>query len=379
MEIKQNLYTSNFDNMILYLKKIVIFVLFFILLYSAPFFILWKSSELKELEEVVELTFQKQNDSLLVGWGYHDYDRVYKLKMANKIQPDILALGSSRILQISSEWFMPNINFYNAGCGAYTPDDAIQFLQLSQTNPKVLIYNIDQWTYNPYFIEYQTGYEYNYNPLESVNTNLFTIWQSLFEGKFNFAKLLSSKNIGINAIINDMGYRYDGFRHYGNLYQNPKISDDYGFKDTFNRIATGDRRFQYGDEINEESVSKFQQLVEYCRHQKIYLISFLSPFAPIVCETLESYNDKYEYMHKLPYIFQQLVDNETSFFFNFQNPNNYGAQNNEFLDGFHGGPKTYLRLVNEIADSLSFFKDYLKPDSILNDYFDGYVPVNVYK
>lgn len=374
MDRKQYLFISNFDYMILYLKKIIVFVSFFILLYSVPFYILWKSGELKDLEEVVELTLQNQNDSLLVGWGYNDYDRVYKLKMVSRIQPDVLALGSSRILQISSDWFLPNFIFYNAGCGAYTPDDAMLFLQLSHAKPKILIYNIDQWTYNPNFIEYQKGYEYNYNPLESVNTNLYSIWQSLFEGKFDFSKLLSSKNIGINAIINEMGYR-----HYGNLYKNPKISDDYGFKDTFNRIETGDRRFQYGDEINEESVSKFQQLVEYCRHQKIYLISFLPPFAPIICEKLESYNDKYEYMHKLPYIFQQLVDNETSFFFNFQNPNDYGAQNNEFIDGFHGGPKTYLRLVNEIADSLSFFKDYLKPDSILNDYFDGYVPVNIYK
>lgn len=87
--------------------------------------VLYKGGELKTLDRVVEemAEARKQGIEKLVGWGYQDNDKAFKLRMSNKLHPDILAVGTSRVMQFREEWFADEYSFYNAGGCVFRLDE----------------------------------------------------------------------------------------------------------------------------------------------------------------------------------------------------------------------------------------------------------------
>lgn len=93
--------------------------------------VLYKGGELKTLDRVVEemAEARKQGIEKLVGWGYQDNDKAFKLRMSNKLHPDILAVGTSRVMQFREEWFADEYSFYNAGGCVFRLDEVRPFLE----------------------------------------------------------------------------------------------------------------------------------------------------------------------------------------------------------------------------------------------------------
>ena len=71
---------------------------------------LYKAGELCSFSSYIHPLQQDQ----LFGLGYSYYDKTYKFHMTDEVErPEVLALGSSRIMQVKRSVVSPDYSFYN--------------------------------------------------------------------------------------------------------------------------------------------------------------------------------------------------------------------------------------------------------------------------
>ena len=94
-----------------------------------------------------------QQDQLF-GLGYSYYDKSYKFHMTDEVcRPQVLALGSSRIMQVKCSVVSPDYSFYNAGGAIQNVQELSLFIQKLHDSPQLLLVNLDQWWFNRAYIE----------------------------------------------------------------------------------------------------------------------------------------------------------------------------------------------------------------------------------
>src|SRR5688572_16518870 len=93
--------------------KLFLFAFFLALIFAFPVWVLNTSGEWLPIERIAERHAGER--PVLVGLAYSDYLGDLKLRAAQKRRAEILAVGSSRVMQFGSGLF--SRSFYNAGVG----------------------------------------------------------------------------------------------------------------------------------------------------------------------------------------------------------------------------------------------------------------------
>lgn len=333
------------------------------------------------IDEVV-----KTDQDYLIGYAYNENNYKYlKYKVLTEIdRVNVWAVGSSRSLQFRREMFSKS--FYNAGYTITTIKDFVPFLKSISPDkyPDILIVNLDQWMFNE-----------NYDQLKSTPnviqwTDAFTefpsyktivnVWTDVFQYKYSLLNNGDVKNIGLNAAVNNRGFRPDGSMYYGNqvekLLVNDSTANDFEFKDTFNRIRFGSNRFQYGKEFNSNTVEEVKNLLLFCRVHDIELIAFLPPYAPRVYEVMSA-SGEYAYMDSIQSNLIDLFRSREYSLYDFTNPTQIQSNDDEFIDGFHGGEKTYARILLEMLKTNEKLSEYVNSDRLRRD-IDSANPLILY-
>lgn len=115
--------------------------------------VLWRTGEGWPISWVV--AEQSHDESALFGRKILSQAfRVYKLEMMRARQPEIVALGSSRVMQFRDLMFRPSEErFYNAGGLAASVEEVAEYAELVETGdapePEVLILGVDIWWMRP--------------------------------------------------------------------------------------------------------------------------------------------------------------------------------------------------------------------------------------
>ena len=360
-----------------FLFKLFLYAIPALLILMFPVWILYKSCELISLDDMCKVF----SWGGLVGSGYSDCTPQFKSRMAKKLKPDILVLGSSRCLQISHDWFNERYSFYNAGGSIAKISDCMPFLKFVDYKPVLLILNLDQFFFRGESLDLSfspQNYSYHYAPFEVLSINLKKVYIDMYNGKIQIDSLYHTNNIGMNAIMNHNGFRADGTYYYGGAYNNPVSSQDYQFKDTYRRINQGTHRFEYSCKVNACAVQELKRLLRYCSDRNIDIIFFIPPFAPSVWNRMMSLGDNYLYMSKLPDVLKPMFDEfHIRNLFVFNTGADVGSGDNEFIDGFHGSDKTYLRMLLKMADMDRTILPYLKDTLDLKKEILRYPDVNV--
>src|SRR5438128_1958379 len=84
----------------------------------------------------------------------YDIVEAYQLRETLRRRPELLVLGSSRVLS-TREFFFPGCErrwcFYNAGLGMRTLREGLEFMRAvtAVSPPRVLVLGVDQWQLNP--------------------------------------------------------------------------------------------------------------------------------------------------------------------------------------------------------------------------------------
>lgn len=360
-----------------FLKKTGWFVGLFLLLLIIPSVILYNYSEnFKSIESIVTDTDNKY----LVGYAHNENNYKY-LKWANvnsNPKRDILALGSSRVLQFRSEMFTSS--FYNSGYTISSLNDFLPFIKSIPKNrlPNVLIIGLDQWMFN-----------YNWDKLKKTKDKdywsssftmipkgkiLFNVYKDFFKKKIQFSptKLANDSiiKIGMNAYINNKGFRNDGSMFYGSqiekLLNNDNSANDYNLNDTYKRINNGKRNMEYGEAINKESLIVLDTFLNYCKQNDVFVVGFAPPFAIAAINKMNELG-KYAYMSNIEPECNKLFNKYNYEFYNYSNPSIIGANDSNNIDGMHGGEVTYLKMLLNILDSDSKLNGFTNVNQLKKD------------
>ena len=357
------------------------------LVFAAPFFILvlppvyvLKSSgeNFRNIDNVI-----LSNNKYLIGYAYNEsnYRYIKWKKLFSGDKHTVVAIGSSRVLQFRSGMF--NADFFNAGYAIRGINEFVPFLSSipEKKRPNYLIIGLDQWMFNRAWdnLESKPGphtWSHSFSKYPDFVT-IKSVWYDLLSKKYDLANLsgrIGDDRIGLSAKVNGLGFRNDGSIYYGDRIR--RLLSDYQREteinnaSTYDRIREGNDRYSYCDSVNPGALEQLNQLLLFCREKQIKVIGFLPPFSDKVNGILER-SGHYKYLSS---IYPKAINifNRNGFeLYDFTCLKYCNSNDNETVDGAHGGELTYLRILikmleansvlNQVADLKQLRKDIATP------------------
>lgn len=298
---------------------------------------------------------------------YSNYS-LFKLEMTKKIKPQVLVIGSSRVMQIRKQFFK-NKTFYNAGGIMTNLKQGLVGIDeiLNEYSPEVVIIGLDMWWFNPKYNMKAWNFPYNYNNLNHRSYLYGEVFrQYLFpSGKIKYLDFSISKSYaakrndrltqqhpttGIVAWQLGDGFRPDGSYQYGKRLAGIEPIDS-TFADTKNRIAKSKSRFVASQDISAQNLAEFEQMIQKLLAKNIKIVLFLAPFPAEIYSILTTDPGQKKFFKLFRQETYLLAQKYNLQFFDFSNFASVESTDNEAFDGFHGSEKTYARLTLKMARS----------------------------
>lgn len=343
---------------------------------GVPTYILWGSGEnFKAIDTVLV-----SNEKYLIGYLYNENNYKY-LKWAHihlNERKSVLALGSSRVSQFRENMF--DTTFYNAAYAISSVDDFRPFLKSisKEKLPKYIILGLDQWMFNSAFDELNSTpsvdmWQNNFTFFPKLFPTYKMIYEDLFKRKYTFSTLKKEDplhKIGLNAILNNTGFRNDGSVNYGSqiakLTNNDKTVFDHDFLNTLDKIKQGDWPCQYGKSVNGKALLELNKLLVFCKMNDINVIAFLPPFADRIYDEMNK-SDDYGYMKEIYKIVKPYFNKYNFEFYDFSSVSTCNSNDAETIDGLHGGELTYQKMLISILDAGSILNKVSNVKKLKND------------
>ena len=322
------------------------------------------------------VSFQAQGNFGLFGSGVSQDFVDYKLKLYEAVKPSIVAIGSSRVMQFREKVF--TTKFLNMGgvAGNLPVLRSTIDAMLKVHTPQAVILGLDFWwfmpTWNrdPFQEEPPTSGSYSYS-----FQNLLKPWVWFLTGKINFKELAApllglfghgfrTDRFGIMAQQTDDGFGSDGSWYYTAEITGQKKPFDYQFQDTMTQVVFGSKAFYHAPKGERAPAqAHLDALAEiYCRLQSrgIRTFVFIAPLSERVYQAMRAREAAYPHLFNLAFALQARGINVLDL----SNPKTLGSSDCEFVDGFHGGEVTYLRVLRSLADQWSALLNYVNFDEI---------------
>jgi hypothetical protein len=350
----------------IFIQKLLVFLLIpcpiFLCIFIPSFYVAYNSGELLTVDEIATV---QQRDDILVGTAIQNIDSQFKFITTKKLKPNILALGTSRVMQFRREYFTDDILFYNAGGAVASLPQYIDFIAQMETYPELILVGLDQYYFNENWAKKNSSnitYQDNYNFMRII----INTFKMLLKRKISINQTYQYiTNIGLTAKIYGDGFSKDGsyFSNFSNrILNNP--DSDYSkspldrFIDTTERIDAGNRRFEYGSEIYEKSIEQMSKLLKECSKHDIEVIAFIPPFAPYI-NTILKESSNYAYMEKIYPTLLPVFNNYGYELYDFTESSDF-SDDTMYFDGFHGNEETYHHILYLLKDKNSSLAKYIK-------------------
>lgn len=339
-----------------FLLYLFILVLPLLILLPVPLFFFYETGEISTFDSHLRQLKEKQ----LFGIAYSGISREYKFHMVDTYKPEIIALGTSRSLEIESNIFNPTYSFYNAGVAAQNVRDLYTFVHKLSYDPKLIVIDINHFWFNS---SRKPGPEATYDVPKLDVTNIFLscfkFYGDVFVGKIVPQKLFANENIGIAGRFKEDGFTRTGSYNYGYYKHDPSKNKDYNFTETMRRIKLHKGRFEACNQMDKRVVVFIQNFVNECKNRNIKVLAFIPPFAPMVYDRMIK-DGNYQYIGQIYDNIKDLFDNENYFIYDYTDVRSLGgAKNEDFIDGFHAGV-----IVNNLI-----FKDISSRNPNVEQYF----------
>ena len=141
--------------------------------------------------------------------------------------------------------------------------------------------------------------------------------------------------------------------------------------DTFDRIATGTRRFEWGDHIDKDTIVQLDSLLKYCFDRNIDVIGFSAPFAPDVYNVMMDSN-KYNYLKEIAPACEELFNKYGFEFYDYLDVSGFQISADYFIDGFHGSEVIYGNIIKDMCDRGSRISIYVDENTLIDILFNAY-------
>ena len=381
--------TINRDQQTQFLRRLFLFCLPMVVVTLPALLILRVTGEaLCDIDQVVKQLPVKE---YLIGFAYNEQNYPY-LKFATMAagrKAKVLTLGSSRVLSFRQGMF--STSFYNAGYTIQTAGDFQRFLQLlpEDQHPEVLVIGLDQWMFNTQWCSQaakSADSKWAVNPSVDVRSavrRIPKVYTDSLRGRIPIGSVLSQRTdgvvcFGLNAVVNEKGFRNDGSFDYGQqiqqlLKRDPRVSD-FEFSETLARVEHGRDRFQFGDTPDTSTLKDVRQLLTFCREHEIHCVAFLPPFADRVYAAMQE-SRQHSYLVKLPLVLKELFKDSDAEYYDFSSMKLFGSSDKEAIDGFHAGEVAYLKILKAMVNNgsrLSAYCDLKRIETDLNATLNSY-------
>jgi len=306
------------------------------------------------VDEVIERQ-QLSRTPCLFGSALRQDNFAYKTALYDRIQPDIVAIGSSRVMQFRSDMFAGSFVNLGGAFGSLAEGEALVKRMLSRHRPKLVLFGIDFWWFN---VNYQSakGAAQARVPasVSPVKQMLATVsW--LANGKISLSEVIdglggkqqTNCHLGVQAKKTLQGFGPDGSYYYVGLITGQHPSDDVQFVNTISRIRSGNRRFDYGFSVDPAHLQRFRDILSLLKAEQIPTVLFLPPLAPRANEEIHLHREEYAY---IPQLRVSLIEAGLAGH-DFTDATLLGATACEFVYGVHAGDVSYARILKALSSS----------------------------
>ncbi len=356
--------------MVRFIKQLVLFsipLFFVIAVFGFFYFVGWQTGEFKNLER--SAIRQQEDHRILLGYGYNEETPYYKQFNANRLEADIITVGTSRVMPFRDMYF--NKSFYNCGgCVSSRYDEYTNYLKNLTYTPKMVIVGLDLWVFNkeredlygePIDTRSVRSIQKEDRSVVIMTTDLM---KDYLKKKWTFSDLRNYPfNVGMNGVVKGAGFRYDGSYCYGDIIHDPNSTSKDRFEDMMQRLQNGTQRFEYGEEINEETVKQLEILCNYCEEKNIELVTILMPLAPSIYDKMVEMGT-YGYMDKIAPVCGKIVSESGFEFWDYLDGELIDLSDEYYTDGFHGGEIVYAKMLQHMIDHGSVLADYVDREEL---------------
>jgi len=343
----------------------------------APYTCLWlyKSGDVA-VERAVRA--QSSGTFAVFGSGVSQDFVDYKLQLYEAVKPDIAVIGSSRVMQFRGSSFRQSYVNVGGTAGNLPVLRSTLEAMLRVHKPRAVILGLDfwwfmpQWNSNPFEEVPPTSGSYNYG-FESLKKPL--AW--LLNGKISPAELaplwggFSDTRFGIMAQQTDDGFGPDGSWYYTGEITGRRHPFDFQFHDTIRRVNHGIKAFFWAKTGQQAPAADHLDALSeiYCRIKArgIEVYVFIAPLSERVLTAMREREASYPHLFNLRNaLLERGIDA-----LDFTDPKVLGSGDCEFVDGFHGGEVTYVRILRAMAErwpSLLTYVNMERIDAVIRDW-----------
>lgn len=320
-----------------YLRRLLIAAacVFLLPVAASEFLKVWFS----ELPPATIVNQQLASTELLYLSGLSQDVAAYKLAMTQIEKPDVIAIGSSRALQVRDFFF--NARFVNLGLAVRTVGQlewVANEIKMLPKKPRLAVVFLDPWWFNGNYHSGKDIYVLRNSHLSNIYRNTYVLAANLFSRK----RASSASRLGLAAIRSNQGFDYYGSFHYVARVTGYE-KHDVRFKTTLRRIETQDGRFVGADEPNPLAIRRWQHAKRELETAGVRVVEILPPFSSVVVDAMRT-NGRFGYVWNL-------ADHLGSDVLDYTDPRRLPAvEDCEFLDGFHGGEVVYAMMLLDAAE-----------------------------
>ncbi len=354
----------------MYKKYCQYFILFFFILalpLGGNWLFLYNSGELLPIEKIARIQ-QDAGKDCLVGLATRNQFYYYKKALYELSKPNILILGSSRVMEFRNNAF--NTKVVNAGGAMNSVNEGFSFINeaFAIHKPELVILGLDYWWFN----------EVAHKPLEAIKPPLKLSHQIslrsyllpfkwLWQRKISFKQYIKRLNplllanndftegVGVDAIINDTGFGPEGSFYYTKTINGKEQNIDEKFHTCLTNMSTGGLRFHYGEKVHDLHFANIMKMIRKIQEQGVELVIFIPPNAPTIVNKMKDYHTQFQYISDL----RQRLINEGVKIYDFHDPVMLSSSDCEFLDGIHGGEVTYAKILLKLGQAHEKLQPYL--------------------
>ena len=311
------------------------------------------------LSQMVQM--QMGDASILYRPRYGNRDPEFKLLATNTRQPDVVAVGSSRILQFRSMFFNRDTReFYNAAGPAWQLEHMIALVEGLEYAPRVLIISLD----HPWFNDAYPGdpFQPSLEPTSDFD-HIFMVNRSVMQAILNgepldIQAMLARREpgygglaLGLRAIRDGHGFRNDGSEQYGDFFVAQYLHPENERARHLSLLENGQDMYARGTEVSESAIQELQTMLQYCEERGIYVIGFLPSYMPTLYQQMVA-GGQHQYVELLPERLDPIFQSHGFAFFDFTDGAVLHATDGDFIDGWHASERMNLRLYTEMVRAL---------------------------
>jgi hypothetical protein len=315
---------------------------------ATNFAVLWRAGELQSIDAIIAR--QRLDgaiyNALSIGFAS------YKYAAYRQAQPKIVAIGTSRAMQIRQHFF--DAPFYNLGGLTQGPGQANVLADrlLLDKPPAVVVFALDFWTFcapRGAIEPVRTIKEIFHDGMTEPQRQ-FLIYRLLSEHRYSiidFARVLwgpedstSNDRIGLGARLGGSGFAADG-----SIYGNPPDAvSTQRWAGTLSRVAAGSGQFSKDCEVSKTALEQLRIFVARMEGVGTHVVLLFAPLPAAVIDVMRR-DGRYGYIDALR---EALKQEFQARFFDFYDVRQL-APDTEFLDGLHGGEIVYMRMILAMA------------------------------